>query len=569
MSEVDGLRVKRNLTALIDFSRIINSSLDLNFITNNVLLTCMGKFLATKGMIALSLDGKIVLKNYKGISEEVKDNFPDLVATDECIDSKGFRDYLFENGFFAVEKIHSSNECVGLVCLGEKLNKSSYTKDDLEFLRTILNISASAIQNSLVIDELKKVNRALDSRIQRLNALFELSKEFGLFSESTKVAKLLVYSVIGQFLISKFAVVLFDNEDIQLLESKFDNDALINSIKKYGFNKLSNSITKKEITSTYTELEKQNIEIIVPMQLQGQTKGLIILGNRIHKLEYTPSDIEFIYSVGSLAIISLENKRLFVEALDKQKLEEELEIARDIQRNLLPHSIPDFRSFDIAAMNLSSKQVGGDYYDIIPLDDKTFCVAIADVSGKGVPAALLMANIQAFLKIICRHGMNLDEATALINDLITENTSDGKFITFCWGILEEDKKTLNYVNAGHNPPLLIRNGKIQKLEKGGLILGVMKTFRPYETELIQLQPDDVIVMFTDGITEAMNKVGDEFSDERLEALVIKNTDKNAAEILYTIQQEVKNFATGALQSDDITLIVIKVNGETETKGISA
>jgi sigma-B regulation protein RsbU (phosphoserine phosphatase) len=209
-------------------------------------------------------------------------------------------------------------------------------------------------------------------------------------------------------------------------------------------------------------------------------------------------------------------------------------------------------------MNLSSKQVGGDYYDIIPLDEKSFCVAIADVSGKGVPAALLMANIQAFLKIMCRHGMNLDEATALINDLITENTSDGKFITFCWGILDEDKKTISYVNAGHNPPLLIRDGKLRKLDKGGIILGVMKTFRPYETEFIQLQTGDILVMFTDGITEAMNKVNEEFSDERLEKLVLKLTDKNASEILLSIQTEVQNFATGTFQSDDITLIVIKV-----------
>ncbi len=559
MSEIDGLRVKRNLTALVDFSRIINSSLDLNFITNNVLLTCMGKFLATKGLIALNLDGKIVLKNFKGISDDVKNNFPQMDATDECIDGENFRNYLRDSGLYAVEKIHSSNDCVGIVCLGEKLNKSSYTKDDLEFLRTILNISASAIQNSMVIEELKKVNRALDSRIQRLNTLFEMSKEFGLFSESTKVAKLLVYSVIGQFLISKFAVVLFDNDDVQILESKYNRDELLQVIRSYGLNTLTSSITKSEIAQNYPELERNNIELIVPMQIQGQTKGLIILGNRIHKSDYNSSDIEFIYSVGSLAIISLENKRLFVEALEKQKLEEELEIARDIQRNLLPHSIPEFRNFDIAAMNLSSKQVGGDYYDIIPLDENSFCVAIADVSGKGVPASLLMANIQAFLKIICRRGMNIDEATALINDLITENTSDGKFITFCWGILDEIEKSLNYVNAGHNPPLLIREGKIKKLEKGGLILGVMKTFRPYETEKIELQKDDVIVMFTDGITEAMNKVGDEFSDERLEELVLKNTDKNSAELLFIIQQEVKNFATGALQSDDITLIVIKVN----------
>ena len=228
------------------------------------------------------------------------------------------------------------------------------------------------------------------------------------------------------------------------------------------------------------------IEVIVPMQIQGKTKGLIILGKRINNLEYTDADIEFIFSVGSLAIISLENRRLFIEALEKQKLEEELDIAREIQRNLLPQKILDHKNFDISAVNLSSKQVGGDYYDIIELDNNDCCIAIADVSGKGVPASLLMANMQAFLQVICRQNIPLDEATALINDFISQNTSDGRFITFFWGILNDVTKSFNYVNAGHNPPLLIRNGTITKLEIGGIILGVMKTIIPYKSESIQI-----------------------------------------------------------------------------------
>ena len=277
----------------------------------------------------------------------------------------------------------------------------------------------------------------------------------------------------------------------------------------------------------------------------------------LHK-DYTNADIEFIFSVGSLAIISLENRRLFLEALEKQKLEEELDLAREIQRNLLPQKIPDYKSFDISAVNISSKQVGGDYYDIIELDKDDCVVAIADVSGKGVPASLLMANMQAFLQVICRQNTPLDEATGLINDLISSNTSDGRFITFFWGILNDITKTFNYVNAGHNPPLLVRNGTITKLEIGGMILGVMKTMIPYKSESIQLQTGDVLVMFTDGISEAMNRRGEEFSDERLEKLSLEVVNENADSILKKIQCEVQNFTDGANQSDDITLVIVKV-----------
>lgn len=559
MNESESIKVKRNLTALVEFSRIINSSLDLDFILNNVLLTCMGKFLATRGLIALNINGTLSLKSSKGISEEIKKKFPAIPVDTSLMDNQELKNFYTESRLQAIEKISSSDDCLGIVCLGEKLNKSPFTEDDTEFLKTILNISASAIQNSMVVDKLSLVNRFLDSRVQRLNSLFELSKEFGMFSESTRVAKLLVYSVIGQFLVSKYAVLTFIEGDNKILESKFPDHHLQDALKNEDLLQIENSLSNHEIEKKYNSLFKLGVEVIVPMQLQGNTKGLILLGKRINNQGYSESDIEFIYSIGSLAIISLENRRLFKEALAKQRMEEELEIARGIQRNLLPAKIPVYDGYDLAVMNITSQQVGGDYYDIIELDKNTFCVAIADVSGKGVPAALLMANLQAFMKTTCSQGMQLEEATALINDLISENTSDGRFITFFWAILDNEKRTLNYVNAGHNHPLLIRDGKIQKLDKGGIILGVMKTMLPYDSESIKLEKDDVVLLFTDGITEAKNKADEEYSDEKLEALAVESAGCSSKEILEIIKKDVQAFAHGAAQSDDMTVVVIKVN----------
>ena len=557
MDTSESFKVKRNLTALVEFSRMVNASLDLNFILNNILFTCMGKFLATRGLVALKTNGSFQLESSKGISDELLKKFPKLSLNGDLLEDKSLQSFLTESRLQAIEKINSSDECLGFICLGEKLNQSPYSEDDREFLRTILNISATAIQNSKVLDELTRVNRKLDSRIQRLSSLFELSKEFGLVNDSVKVARLLVYSVIGQFLVYKFAVITFEEGELKILESKISNQDLEKILKEYDLKNLNNSLNKEQIQKEYPELDKLKIELVIPMQIQGKTKGLILLGKRISNQHYTQDDVEFISSVASLAIISLENQRLFLEALEKQKIEEELEIAHDIQRNLLPQTTPSFSHFDVAAENLSSRQVGGDYYDMITLDDKSFCIAIADVVGKGVPAALLMANLQAFLKIICKQGMKLNEATGLINDLVSENITDGKFITFCWAVLNNEDVTIEYVNAGHNPPLLVRKGKIQKLEKGGIILGVMKTMF-YESELVKLEKDDVIILFTDGISEAKNIKDEEFSDERLEKLVLELSELSVSEILTSIKKEVQNFAYSAVQSDDITLMVIKV-----------
>jgi sigma-B regulation protein RsbU (phosphoserine phosphatase) len=560
MIEAKNLKIKRNLSALVDFSRVINSSLDLDFILNNVLLTCLGKFLATRGLIAVKEKGKLILKSSKGLNSDIINDFPYLVANPECMEDPKLDSFMHVSNLKIVEKISSSQDCIGLVSLGEKLNKSNYTEDDHEFLRTILNISATAIQNSIIINELKEVNRFLDSRVQRLDSLFELSKEFGMLSESSRFVKLLIFSVIGQFLVQRYAVVSFEENknEIEILESKFSRSELLKCLTEYDLTNSVDSIRAEEISQRYKSFLNLGVQLIVPMQLQGKTRGLILLGSRAGNKEYLDSDIEFIYSVGNLAIISLENKRLFIEALEKQKLEEELFIARDIQQNLLPQSIPDYENFEIAALNVSSKQVGGDYYDVIPLDDNSYIVAIADVSGKGVPASLMMANIQAFLQVICKQGMQIDEATALINDLVTANTSDGRFITFFWGIVNIEQRSFKYVNAGHNPPILIRENEIIKLDKGGMILGVMETLTPYIFEEIELLKDDVLVMFTDGVSEAMNNQGEEFSEERLEEVANAFRKNSAQEVLDGIKQEVQNFTQGNVQSDDITMIVLKV-----------
>jgi len=558
MLEAKSLKMKRNLTALVDFSRIINSSIDLDFILNNVLLTCLGKFLATRGLIALKENNKIVLKSSKGLTNDLINDFPDLEVTPGCIDNPKLKSFMQMANLKVAEKISASEDCIGLVCLGEKLNKSEYTEDDVEFLGTILNISATAVQNSMVINELQKVNRQLDSRVQRLSSLFELSKEFGSFAESYRVVKLLVFSILGQFLIQKYAVVLLENDEADILDSKFDNEILHSSIKKYELQKITDSIKKGVLKEKHPELYDLGIELIVPMQLQSKTRGLILLGNRAGNRDFKNNDIEYIYSIGNLAIISLENNRLFIEALEKQKMEEDLLIARDIQRNLLPSTLPEYEKYDIAALNVSSKQVGGDYYDVIAIDDEKFYIAIADVSGKGVPASLMMANIQAFLQVICRQDLKIDKATAMINDLVTANSSEGRFITFFWGYINTNKNTLTYVNAGHNPPYIIRGDKIIKLNKGGIIFGVMKTPFPYIFEEVEMMKDDVLILYTDGVSEAMNLEFEEYSEDRLERMAKSLVNKSANEILNGIKEDVQIFTQGNLQSDDITMIVIKV-----------
>ncbi len=558
MQQLDNNSALRNFSALVDFSNLINSTLDLNFTLNNIILTCFGKFHTTKGLIALFNEENILeLKNSKGIQKAIIEGFPTIDFINYRKD-ESLKEFAQKNNFPILQEIKSSDGLKGIIILGPRLTNTPYEEEDVNFLKTILNVGSTAIENSIIVDRLKKVNRNLDAKVNQLSSLFDLSKEFSGILQIEMVSKMLVYSLIGQMLVSKYAVISCAGSLLTMLENRFDEVHLRSILKKCNSSQFNKPLTRIEFVDDLKPLADIGVDLIVPMQIKGETKGLILLGKRKNELQYTQSDIEFVSSVGSLAIISIENARLFKETLDKQRLEKDLETARNIQNNLLPKSIPPLSNFEIAAYNRSARMVGGDYYDIVKLGENNILFAIADVSGKGVPAALLMANIQAFLKSICKMKLQLSDATNLLNDLVAENTTMGSFITFFWGIIDDSKKEIIYVNAGHNPPLLLRNGEITKLKKGGMILGVMETVVPYLSETIQLQAGDALILFTDGITEAMNEKWEEYSDERLELLARQKYEESAQNILSHIKCSVEDFTHGAEQSDDITCLVIKV-----------
>lgn len=549
----------RNLSALVDFSNLINSNLELEFTLNNLLLTCFGKFHTSKGLIALAnVNDELIVKAYKGITPQVLKNFPQpkLNAIENNNELKNF---LVQNNLLLSHPIEASGKKIGFLFLGRRLIGKDYDYEDVEFIKTLVNIAASAIENSIGVERLKNVNRDLDQKVNQLSSLFDLSKEFSGILEIERVGKLLMYSIIGQLLVTKFAVVTCEDGVFKFIENRFPSDKLTLALSDCRKDNFTKPVYGDELLKIFPSFNSLGIEMIVPMQIKSETKGLIILGKKTTMNNYSKSDIEYISSVGSLAIISIENGRLFKETIEKQRLEKDLEIAQNIQKNLLPNKFPQLKNFEISAANYSARQVGGDYYDIVPLDKSRTLVAIADVSGKGVQAALLMANLQAFLQSICKQNIELSQASNLINDLVSENTTDGSFITFFWGILNDENKSFKYVNMGHNPPLLISEGKISKLKLGGMILGVMPTVIPYKSESVQLKKGDRIIFYTDGITEAMNKDGLEYSEERLEKLCLMHELSGSKDTLDLILKDVKEHADGAAQSDDITAMVIKVN----------
>lgn len=250
------------------------------------------------------------------------------------------------------------------------------------------------------------------------------------------------------------------------------------------------------------------------------------------------------------------------EAIAREHLERELETARQIQEKLLPHEMPQLPGFEIAGTSLPSQQVGGDYFDFLDMGTGQLGIAIADVSGKGIPAALLMANLQASLHAqVIKKGSVADVASRM-NSLLVKSTDTHMFATFFYGILDQVKSTFTSTNAGHNPPLLFRvDGKIKRLEAGGLVLGFLPD-QKYNQQTVKIKQGEVVVLFTDGITEAAGassgKISENlFGEERLIEVVRASLTKSAVEIQAAILQAISDHTANAPQYDDITLVVIK------------
>jgi serine phosphatase RsbU (regulator of sigma subunit) len=252
------------------------------------------------------------------------------------------------------------------------------------------------------------------------------------------------------------------------------------------------------------------------------------------------------------------------EAIERERLERELETAREIQEKLLPHEMPVVSGFEITGTSLPSQQVGGDYFDFLDIGDGQLGIAIADVSGKGIPAALLMANLQASLHAQVFQPGKVAEVAYRINNLLYRSTDAHMFVTFFYGILDKKRSIFTSTNAGHNQPLLFRvDGRIERLGEGGLILGFQPDVR-YDQQTVVIRPGEVIVLYTDGITEAADPgsemvADDLFGVERLVDIIQANLNNSAREIQSAILEAIAEHTHNAPQYDDITLVVIKRN----------
>ena len=297
--------------------------------------------------------------------------------------------------------------------------------------------------------------------------------------------------------------------------------------------------------------------LCVPMIYKNKTIGVMTVINRLDKFSFTENDQVLLTIFASQAALAIENAKLLLDVIEKERLQKELQVAAEIQNLLIPQKLPEIKNMDISATYLPCLEISGDFYNIIPLGNKRFAFVVADVSGKGIPAAMVVSNMQATLRAYLEQSEDLLSIVSKLNLCTINQTTDDRYITFFIGIYDEKDMTLEYINAGHNPPLhYTKSKKIEKLKTGGIFIG----FLPFEynSDRIQLESGDILVFYTDGLVEAMNEKEEEFSEDNVINILKKKSNSSSRIIQKNLIDEVKKHIGDKKLEDDFTLVVVKI-----------
>ena len=409
----------------------------------------------------------------------------------------------------------------------------------------------------MLLDITKKISRSLDLQ-EVLNLVMDT------------LDSLIPYDAAGIFVVKcvdKSAVAEGEEPCVFQAEAVrgYDIDELTNLHLKLGEGLIGQvALTAEPITSPDVRKNPNYInarsetrsEMVAPIISNTEVIGVFDLES--DELDaYSEDDLQVLGLLASHVAIIIEKVMLTEQLIEKKRLEGQLEVARQVQLELLPARDPQLEGYDISAYNFPTEEVSGDYYDWVQIYDDQIGLVIADVSGKGVPAALLMAFLRASLRAATHVGYSPHISMAKVNYLLWESIERNQFVTAFYGILDVTNKTLTYTNAGHNPPILLKqNGDLSFIDRGSVPLGMFRDTR-YHEYYLTTDPGDVLMLYTDGVTEANNPHGEEFGRDRLAQAVTANRQLGARELISAVHTEVLAWTEGRGATDDVTFFVIK------------
>ena len=534
------------LESLLESAQLLHASLDLDNLLKHLLRTVMGRLLVTRAVIAIDAGDGPRVAMARGVPEaEVGTMFDSARAA-------------------AVGLPHQMpigvSPGVGLLATALPA-RPTIDDEEREFLAALLGIAATGISNARAHTQATRLNRDLDRKIQELRTLMELGRAFSRVNEVEEVARILGLTLAGQWMVTRYAIAV--------CRETFGTVSRQQGVKLLPLSTYMEALQVLPEASLVDDLEdprlrelfaQHKLAAVFSMRSGERVCGFAALGPRPGGQSYAPADLELGAGMAAQAVVAFDNCWHFREMLDKKQYEKELALAASIQQGLFPAAMPELPGFDVAAMNRPAQQVGGDYYDVLSLTEGErhaclFCVA--DVSGKGLAASLLMSTIQATLRALLGREVSLAALASRTNELLFATTPGSKYATAALVLAEPQSGQCRYVSGGHTETLLLRaSGEREWLGATGVPLGLFPGMR-WEEVSLTLRRGDLLVLYSDGVSEAQTVAYDEFGPERLAAIVERERDRPASAIISAIVDAIDAFVEGAPQFDDITLMVIK------------
>jgi phosphoserine phosphatase RsbU/P len=542
------------LEALLESAQLLHSSLNIEDLLRHLLRSVMGRLLVSKALIAVEEDEAMRVALARGLPK---------LAVGGKFDEETAR----ASGLDLILPIGDLARPTGFLALGRPLNRD-VGSEEIEFLRALLGIAASGIENARAHAESNKLNQALDQKVQELKTLLDLVRGLTSNLEPDDVAQLLVLTLVGRWAVRRYALMAWKKGHPVVLRMKgMELGELVNYERhEERILQMTEAVRVADMheSDLKTTLREAQAEVVFPIEAGDETTGgIVVLGPRPGKLSYAESDLEFGMGLVAQAAVAFENSWYFREAIEQKKVEQELALAASIQQNLFPARLPKMADLELAARNRPARTCGGDYYDALRISGQTHLICVADVSGKGLPASLLMSNMQATMRALLGRIPSLTELATLTNSLLYATTPDNKYVTAILVELDPETGKGRYVNAGHQDCLLMRaGGEVEWIKSTGTPLGMMapdiiELMAPYSEQSFELHPGDLLALFSDGVTEAHDKDDNEFGEERLAELLRPIRNEPAETLVDKVFCEIDRFAGLAPQYDDITLFIIK------------
>jgi len=397
----------------------------------------------------------------------------------------------------------------------------------------------------------------------QVGLLAQASGELGIDRPLPEMFKVIVDQAMRAVGATRAVLMTLENDELVVQEARGEGFRISSSVRDRVVKE------RKSLLIRDTQLDeafRDQLSIVenkvrsfmaVPLQTSEKVVGLLYLdSSTVH--EFNKEDLNLATLMANIAAIRIENARLQKVQKEQEETEKELQRAAAIQRGLLPARPPMLTGIDLAGYNAPCRTVGGDYYDFFVYPDGRVAIVVADVAGKGVSAAMLMSSLQARVQVLTEDALDLATMVTRLNRVVSMNCPENRFITFFVAVVDPKGGELIYCNAGHNPPILVRaNGSVETLEGGGVILGILPK-ATYVEHKTRLDPGDVVVLFSDGVTEAVKPdLDEEFGETRLAEVIRKNTSIPASDLIDVINNAVSEWSGGAPAADDVTLVIAR------------